>query len=60
MTLEEHTGAIEAAIKAAADDGFHLDDGNGNPPCRMELNEVTPDGDPVTWLEISLPTNPLW
>lgn len=27
MTLEEHARAIEAAIHAAADDGFHLDDG---------------------------------
>ncbi|MGW6855818.1 hypothetical protein [Streptomyces xanthophaeus] len=41
MTLEEHARAIEAAIQAAADDGFELDDGNG---CRLhtvELNHVT-------------------
>jgi hypothetical protein len=40
MTLEEHARAIEAAIKAAADDGFELDNTHGD-PVRMELNRVT-------------------
>lgn len=58
-TLEEHAARIEAAIQAAADEGFHLDNGNGMPPYRLELNEVDESGDPVTWLELSLPDNPL-
>jgi hypothetical protein len=43
VTLEEHARAIEAAIQAAAADGFELDDTAGN-PVRMELNRVTADG----------------
>jgi hypothetical protein len=59
MTLEEHAAAIEAAIESAADEGFHLDDGIGNPLRRMELNQVDAAGDPVTWVEVGLPPNPL-
>jgi hypothetical protein len=59
MTLEEHAAAIDAAIKSAADGGFHLDDGSGNPLRRVELNEVDSAGDPVRWVELSLPENPL-
>lgn len=39
MTLEEHAAAIEAAIQAAADDGFELDNSAGD-PVRVELNRV--------------------
>lgn len=42
MTIEEHAEAIEAAIQAAADDGFELDNGHGD-PVHMELNRVTSD-----------------
>lgn len=40
MTLEEHARAIEAAIQAAADEGYELDNGNGNPLFHVELNKV--------------------
>ncbi|MGW6949003.1 hypothetical protein ACWGHD_19015 [Streptomyces xanthophaeus] len=59
MTLEEHARAIEAAIQAAADDGFHMDNGNGIAPGRLELNEVDRIGDPVTWVRLDLPDNPI-
>jgi hypothetical protein len=59
MTLEEHARAIEAAIQAAADDGFHLDAGNALPVYQLELNEVDDSGDPVAWEELSLPYNPM-
>ncbi|WP_327712395.1 hypothetical protein OG912_32245 [Streptomyces sp. NBC_00464] len=42
MNLGEHAAAIEAAIKAAADDGYELDNGQGD-PVHMELNRVTAD-----------------
>ncbi|OSC76509.1 hypothetical protein B5180_01770 [Streptomyces sp. BF-3] len=59
VTLEEHRAAIEAAIKAAADEGFHLDTGGAVPPAQLDLNEVNEHGDPVAWVELDLPTNPL-
>ncbi|MFD7776642.1 hypothetical protein [Streptomyces sp. NPDC059753] len=59
MTLEEHARAIEAAVQAAADEGFHLDDGQGIPPGRLDLNSVDAHEDPVDWVELSLPPNPL-
>jgi hypothetical protein len=40
MTLEEHARAIEAAIQAAHRDGFHLDDGEGEPVYALELNAI--------------------
>ncbi|MFE0326312.1 hypothetical protein ACFW08_05785 [Streptomyces sp. NPDC058960] len=43
MTIEEHARTIEAAIQAAAADGFELDDTHGN-PVHLELNRVTVDG----------------
>ncbi|WP_051809737.1 hypothetical protein [Streptomyces sp. NRRL S-378] len=55
MTLEEHARAIEAAIQAAADDGYELDNGSGSPIYRMDLNEVC-DGDTTeSYVELSLP-----
>lgn len=60
MTLEEHARAIEGAIQAAAEDGFHLDDGQGIPPGRLDLNSVDDAQDPVDWQELALPHNPLW
>jgi hypothetical protein len=38
MTLEEHAAAIEAAIQAAADDGFYLDDTECETP-DLDLND---------------------
>lgn len=43
MTLEEHARAIEAAIQAAADDGYELDNGDGF-RAWLELNKVV-DGE---------------
>lgn len=40
MTLEEHARAIEAAIQAAAEDGYELDNGCGNPLFNVELNKI--------------------
>lgn len=57
MTLEEHARAIEAAIKAAAIDGYFLDNGDVSPPGRLDLNSVDENGDPMDWREISLPEN---
>ncbi|MGW1268182.1 hypothetical protein [Streptomyces sp. NPDC002491] len=59
MTLEEHARAIEAAVQAAAEDGFHLDNGDGIPIHRMDLNSVDEADDPLDWVELSLPPNPL-
>ncbi|WP_406161013.1 hypothetical protein [Streptomyces canus] len=59
MTLEEHARAIEAAIQAAAEDGFYLDNGSGIPPGRLDLNSVDEREDPLDWVELRLPTNPL-
>jgi hypothetical protein len=38
MTLEEHARAIEAALQAAADDGFYLDNTDGFVP-ELDLND---------------------
>lgn len=59
MTLEEHARAIEAAIQAAADEGFHLDNGNGMPLAKVDLNAVDEHGDPTDWAALELPDNPL-
>jgi hypothetical protein len=57
MTLEEHARAIEAAIQAAAEDGFYLDDGHSNGVRALELNDIDERGRPTKWEEISLPPN---
>ncbi|MFD8595390.1 hypothetical protein ACFV1L_10350 [Kitasatospora sp. NPDC059646] len=44
MTIEEHAKAIQAAIDAAAADGFELDNGCCEPLYRVELNRIV-DGD---------------
>ncbi|MFJ6720511.1 hypothetical protein [Streptomyces sp. NPDC091259] len=49
MTLEEHARAIEAAIQAAVDDGFELDNGYGDLP-RLELN----DWGPTRWIRLDV------
>ncbi|WP_019984515.1 MULTISPECIES: hypothetical protein [unclassified Streptomyces] len=54
MTLEEHAKAIEDAIQAAHNDGFELDDGNGEPIHVMELNAIH-DGSFDRWVYIDLP-----
>ncbi|MER6485725.1 hypothetical protein ABT264_19480 [Streptomyces virginiae] len=49
MTLEEHARAIEAAIKAAADEGYELDNGACELP-RLELNDWAQE----TWARIDV------
>lgn len=60
MTLEQHAAAISAAIHAAAADGFHLDDSNGTPPTRLDLNSVDDKGYAVEFVHLDLPRNPMW
>ncbi|MEU1074314.1 MULTISPECIES: hypothetical protein [unclassified Streptomyces] len=51
MTLEEHARAIEAALQAAADDGYELDNGDGWSLPTVELNEIREGdfvGEPVS------------
>lgn len=59
MTLEEHARAIEAAIQAAAKDGFYLDLGDACAVISLELNDVDDRGEPTAWEEIQLPDSPL-
>lgn len=40
MTLEEHAAAIQAAIQAAADEGYELDNGWGASIDGMELARI--------------------
>ncbi|MFG2292036.1 hypothetical protein [Streptomyces sp. NPDC048603] len=47
MTLEEHALAIEAAIQAAASDGFFLDDTDASTPA-LDLNDWTRK--PTHWI----------
>ncbi|MFF9525380.1 hypothetical protein ACF1DV_25875 [Streptomyces achromogenes] len=58
-TLEDHARAIGAAIKAAAEDGFYLDLGDGCAVIALELNDVDERGEPTAWEEIQLPDSPL-
>jgi hypothetical protein len=53
MSLEEHARAIEAAIKAAADDGFYLDDADGASPL-LDLNNWR--SRPLQWVSVRVPT----
>jgi hypothetical protein len=59
MTLEDHARAIEAAIQAAAEDGFYLDDGQSKGVRNLELNRVDGDGAPMDWVTLTLPYNPM-
>ncbi|MFJ6237958.1 hypothetical protein ACIQH0_28210 [Streptomyces griseus] len=59
MTLEQHAAAIEAAIKAAADEGLFLDDGFGRGTQSLELNDVDDRGEPLRWKTLELPANPM-
>jgi hypothetical protein len=52
MTLEEHARAIEAAIQAAAEDGYYLDDGDGATPA-LDLNNWRVR--PMAWASIRVP-----
>ncbi|GAB1326950.1 hypothetical protein [Streptomyces sennicomposti] len=54
MTLEEHARAIEAAIQAAADDGFYLDNGETEAPY-LELNDWTRKTRPQWFKPIDVP-----
>jgi hypothetical protein len=58
VTLEEHARAIEAAIQAAAEDGYFIDNAQGLTPGRLDLNKVDGAGDPEAWVELSLPRSP--
>ncbi|MEU8840252.1 hypothetical protein AB0D97_14125 [Streptomyces roseus] len=49
MTLEEHARAIEAAIQAAADDGFELDSHGERPYLELQADE------PWAWIELRVP-----
>ncbi|MCQ6554774.1 hypothetical protein NPS70_16435 [Streptomyces sp. C10-9-1] len=59
MTLNDHARAIADAIRAAADAGYYLDDGTRTPTTRLELNLLDEYGDPVEWVALDLPDNPL-
>ncbi|MEV5883118.1 hypothetical protein AB0L74_10440 [Streptomyces sp. NPDC052020] len=54
MTLEEHATAIEAAIQAAYEDGYQLDNGFAEPISELELNRVQ-DGQIWDFVPIRLP-----
>ncbi|MEU1254804.1 hypothetical protein ABZ445_16140 [Streptomyces chartreusis] len=56
MTLEEHARAIEAAIQAAADAGYELDNGYGTPLFNVELNKVV-DGEFIVAPEYAVRIN---
>jgi len=44
-TLKEHAAVIEAAIRAAFEDGYEIDvNGSAEPPNRMELNDYNLEG----------------
>lgn len=55
MTLEEHARAIEAAIKAAAEDGLWLSDSVCDPVHDLELNKSVPGCGIVGWVQINVP-----
>lgn len=59
MTLEEHARAIEAAIHAAAEDGFYLDNGESKGVRTLELNHTDDHGAPLNWEMLTLPYNPM-
>lgn len=56
MTLEQHAAAISAAIKAAHDDGFLLEDDNCEPP-RLDLRryDCARSWRLIEWAEIPVP-----
>lgn len=55
MTIEDHAAAISDAIKAAAADGYWLDDPEGSFIRKLDLNAVDEHGDPVTWVSMPMP-----
>jgi hypothetical protein len=59
MTLEEHARAIEAAIQAAAEEGFELDNTHGVPISKMDLNHVV-GGEFTDIAHIDLPRPTYW
>ncbi|MGW5773084.1 hypothetical protein ACWEVY_28525 [Streptomyces longwoodensis] len=52
--MHEHAQKIAAAIQAAWDEGFELDNGEGDPIRALDLNEVT-DGRLGNFTSIPLP-----
>ncbi|MFI2213017.1 hypothetical protein [Streptomyces sp. NPDC020141] len=57
LTLHQHAARIEASIKAAYDDAYQLDDGDGWAVRGLDLNVMGPDGEPTgTYVSIDLPT----
>lgn len=59
MILEEHARAIQAAIQAAAEEGYYLDLGDACALVALELNAVDDRGEPTAWEEIELPYSPM-
>lgn len=55
MTLEQHAAAISAAVKAAADEGYFLVDGDGD-PAEIDLTTYD-DGYQGDWAEIAVPAS---
>ncbi len=54
MNLRDHAKAIQSVIMAAANDGFELDNGDGEPIHGLDLNQV--DGGTIgDWVSIELP-----
>lgn len=54
MTVGDHADAIAAAIQAAHNDGFQLDNGDGEYVRVLDLNEVK-DNVIRNWVAIDLP-----
>jgi hypothetical protein len=54
VTLQEHAKAIQDAILAARNEGFELDNGDGEAILNLDLNRVE-DGVMGDWITIELP-----
>lgn len=52
MNLNEHARAIEEVLKAAADDGFYLDNSDETVP-DLDLNDYT--GKSTRWVDLIVP-----
>jgi hypothetical protein len=54
VNLQQHAKAITAAIQAAHDEGYELDNGEGMPLVELDLNKVE-NGRIGDWAAITLP-----
>jgi hypothetical protein len=54
VNLQQHAKAITAAIQAAHDEGYELDNGEGMPLVELDLNKVE-GGHIGDWVAIKLP-----